>query len=189
MTTEGLEQALASTRSVLANVQPEDYDKPSPCESWQVRDLVNHIVEGTHFFAAVMEGRAPAGDPGSPSDHTAGDVLADYDAGVAAAVAAFQAPGAQEKIVTLPFGDLPGSIFMGIATTDAFVHGWDAAKATGQSTDLAPDLAAQLLEGAKLAFGEGVRGPDGQAPFGPEQEAPEGATNADRLAAFLGRSV
>ena len=187
MTTEALEQAFASTRTVLANVRPEDYDKPSPCESWDVRAVVNHIVEGAHYFAATVEGRPSAGNPGQPDDHTAGDVLADYDAGVAATIAAFQAPGAQEKILNLPFGDLPGSIFMGIATTDAFVHGWDAAKATGQSTDLAPELAAQLLEGARLAFGEGVRGPDGQAPFGPEQPAPDGATNADRLAAFLGR--
>lgn len=189
MTTEALEQAFASTRAVLAKITAEDYDKPSPCESWDVRGVVNHIVSGTHFFAAAMEGKPPTTDPGNPADHAAGDVLADYDAGVQAAVAAFQAPGAQERIVSLPFGDLPGSVFMGIATTDAFVHGWDAAKATGQSTDLEPALAAQLLEGAKLAFGDGMRGPDGQAPFGPAQEPPAGATKADELAAFLGRSV
>lgn len=189
MTTEALEAAFATTRAVLANISADDYDKPSPCASWDVRGVINHLVGGTHFFASAMEGRPPAENPADPADHTGGDVLADYDAGVAAAVAAFQAPGAQEKIVNLPFGDLPGSIFMGIATTDVLVHGWDAARATGQSTDLAPELAAQLLEGAKLAFGDDIRGPDGQAPFGPAQEAPAGATNADQLAAFLGRSV
>ena len=39
-----------------------------------------------------------------------------------------------------------------------------------------------------MSIQDGFRGPEG-APFGPEIEAPADATNADRLAAFLGRSV
>ena len=64
----------------------------------------------------------------------------------------------------------------------------DLAQATGQSTDLAPELAAALLEGAKASIPDEFRGPEG-APFGPKQEAPTGATAADELAAFLGRKV
>jgi hypothetical protein len=48
-----------------------------------------------------------------------------------------------------------------------------------------PDLAAQLLVGAKQAIPDTFRGPE-PAPFGPQQSAPAGATNADELAAFLG---
>ncbi|MFT4865258.1 MAG: hypothetical protein ACI8RE_001446, partial [Ilumatobacter sp.] len=66
---------------------------------------------------------------------------------------------------------------------------WDLAKATGQSTDLAPELAAQLLEASRQMIQPGFRGEDGAAPFGVEQEYPEGACNADQLAAFLGRTV
>ena len=40
-----------------------------------------------------------------------------------------------ERSVELPFGTLPMPAWMGIATTDVFMHGWDLAKATGQSTD------------------------------------------------------
>jgi hypothetical protein len=46
-----------------------------------------------------------------------------------------------------------------------------------------------LLSGVKGALPPEVRGADGEAPFGPEQQAPEGASNADHLAAFLGRTV
>lgn len=64
------------------------------------------------------------------------------------------------------------------------------AECTGQSTDLDPELAAQLLEGSKGSIGDTARGPDDSGmPFGPEQKAPEGANNADKLAAFLGRTV
>ena len=40
--------------------------------------------------------------------------------------------------------------------------------------------------GEKMVF---FRGPEGKAPFGPVQTAPAGASNADQLAAFLGRTV
>ncbi len=62
-------------------------------------------------------------------------------------------------------------------------------KATGQSTDLNPDLAGQLLAGARQSIQDSFRGPDRQAPFGAIQQAPDDATTADQLAAFLGRSL
>ncbi len=190
MSTESLERAFAMTRGILANVSPDDYGKPSPCQSWDVRAVVNHLVEGANWFGLCVEGgEAPDPDPTHGVDYAAGDVLASYDVGVKASVAAFQAPGAQEKIVKLPFGELPGAVFMGIATNDVFVHGWDTAKATGQPTDLDPEMAAQLLEGARASIADAMRGPDGEAPFGVAQEAPARASAADRLAAFLGRSV
>lgn len=184
MTTETMERAMEVAKGVLANVRPEQFDDPTPCASWKVRDLVNHLVGGSHWFAASMEaGEAPGGDP---SDLASGDFVASYEEGVKKAVAAFGAPGAQDKMVALPFGTMPGSAFMGIATTDTFTHAWDLAKATGQSTDLDPDLAEQLLAGARMFISDSFRGAE-PMPFGPEREAPEGATAADRLAAFLGR--
>lgn len=185
MVTENLARAFASTRAVLSNVGPDDFDKPTPCASWSVRDLVNHIIGGAHWFGATTE----AGESSEPerSDWSDGDLVAEFDAGVARALAAFEAPGAQEKTVKLPFGEFPGAIYMALATNDAFTHGWDLAKATGQSTDLDAGLAEQLLEVAPLAVPDAFRGPE-PMPFGPQVEAPEGATAADRLAAFFGRT-
>ncbi|HEY1651631.1 MAG TPA: hypothetical protein VGG09_07085 [Acidimicrobiales bacterium] len=88
-----------------------------------------------------------------------------------------------------PFGELPGSVFVHIACGDTFTHGWDLAKATGQSTDLDPEVAAQLLGIVTGLLPDSLRGEDGQAPFGPVQVAPAGACAADQLAAFMGRRV
>jgi uncharacterized protein (TIGR03086 family) len=184
MVTENLSRAFASTRTVLSNVKTDQLDDPTPCKSWSVRDLINHIVGGAHWFGASTE--AGEGGPQSDRDWTEGDMVASFDEGVAGAVAAFGAPGAQEKIVKLPFGEFPGSAFMGLATSDTFTHGWDLAKATGQSTDLDPELAEQLLEGAGRLVPDQFRG-DEPMPFGPKVEPPAGATSADRLAAFFGR--
>jgi uncharacterized protein (TIGR03086 family) len=92
-----------------------------------------------------------------------------------------------DKTMKLPFGDVPGGVYVMIASTDMFTHAWDLAKATGQSTDLDPELAAQLLEFARVALHEEMRGPDGVAPFGLEVRVDDGAPAADRLAAFMGR--
>jgi uncharacterized protein (TIGR03086 family) len=186
MSVEILEQALSSTRGVLAKVSADQLDQPTPCASWKIRDLVNHVVGGTFFFATVAETGAAPGRGEAP-DFTAGDMTASFDEGAKRAVAAFGAEGAMDKTMTLPFGVLPGSAFVLIAATDAFAHGWDLAKATGQDTDLDPGLAAQLLQNAKGALPDAMRGPDGQAPFGPVVEVPDEATAADRLAGFLGR--
>ena len=184
MVTDNLSRAFSSTRNVLSNVKQDQLDDATPCKSWKVRDLVNHIVGGAHWFGASTE----AGESGAPDDRdwTDGDMVASFDAGAARAVAAFDAPGAQEKIVKLPFGEFPGSIYMGLATSDTFTHGWDLAKATGQSTDLDPELADQLLQGAMVLIPDQFRG-DEPMPFGPRVEPPAGAGAADRLAAFMGR--
>jgi uncharacterized protein (TIGR03086 family) len=184
MSTAPLEQAIASTRTVLAGVKADQLDADTPCASWKVRDLVNHIVGGQYFFVAMVEG-APPSDAG---DFSTGDFVAAFDEGSATCVAAFKGDGVMEKILTLPFGQMPGSAFVGIAATDTFTHGWDLAKATGQSTDLAPELAGGLLAGAKQFISDGIRGPE-PMPFAAEQAAPAGASTADQLAAFLGRSV
>jgi uncharacterized protein (TIGR03086 family) len=162
-------------------------DASTPCASWDVRAVLNHVVGGTHFFARSLRGEAMP--EGAAPDFAAGDFLAVYDDGAAQAVAAFAAPGAAEKMVTLPFATLPGAAFMNIAATDAFAHGWDLARATGQSSDLDPELATRLLENAKLFLPDALRGADGAAPFGARVDPPSGATAADQLAAFLGRSV
>lgn len=190
MSTEYLAQAFADTRRVVTNVTPDQLGLPTPCQSWKVRDLLNHMVGAPQWAAAaVSAGDAPLFEDFDFPEIGDGDFVAEFDKGVAAAVAAFGASGAEEKMVTLPFGTMPGSALMGLATTDTFTHGWDLAKSTGQSTDIDPELAEQLLAGSKMAIQDAFRGEDTKMPFGPEQTAPGGASAADKLAAFLGRKV
>src|SRR3954463_15853871 len=186
MTVEMFERAIASTKTVLANVEPDQLDDTTPCQSWKVRDLINHFVGGTYFFAAVAKtGEPPAGD-GGDRDFTEGDINATYSAGAAEAVGAFKAPGAMEKTMKLPFGEMPGSAFVMIAASDEFTHGWDLARATGQPTaDLDPELAEQLLAFAQNAIPDQFRGADTTAPFGPVVDVPADAPPADRLAGFM----
>ena len=180
-----LEQAFASTREVMAAIQPEQLQAQSPCESWDVAGVINHVVGGAQFFTAGMRGQQPA----EAQDWAAGDYMASFDAAVAECLDCFAEEGAMEKMVAMPFGEMPGSAVMGLAATDVFTHGWDMARATGQSTDLAPELAAGMLAQSQQSVSADWRGADGQAPFGAEQQCADGSCSADQLAAFLGRQV
>ena len=180
-----LDRACQSNLGVLGKVRPQDFDAPTPCMSWDVRALVNHFIGTARWWAAMMTGAdEPAGE-----DYAAGDLVAAYKASIGVATAAFEADGAMEKTIPLPFGEFPGTVVLSMAALDQFAHGWDLAHALGLPTDLDPALAGELVNQARQTIPDAFRGPDGQAPFGPALEAPAGAGPADQLAAFLGRRV
>ena len=180
-----LERALGSTLTVLGTVRPDQLGAPTPCASWDVRALVNHFIGAARWWAATIAENGEVGE----ADYAAGDFVAAYEESIRIVVAAFEAEGALEKTVRLPFGDFPGTVVLSLATMEQFTHGWDLARAIGHPTDLDPELATELLGQARLAIVDEYRGADGEALFGPVREAPAGAGPADRLAAFLGRSV
>lgn len=185
MSIEYLSRALTSTRSVLATVQPGQLHAPTPCVSWDVRALIDHFVGTIRWWASVIAANEdlPVGDADTE------DRVANYDTNIAVALEAFGSDGALERTVELPFGELPGTVVLGLAAIEQFAHGWDLAQATGQSTDLDRTLAEDLLVLARQAILEEYRGPNEVALFGPIVDPPKGAGPADRLAAFLGRSV
>ena len=184
--TRQLSRAFASTRAVLAKVGPDQLDAATPCVSWNVRALINHFVGSARWGASAAMG---AGYEVTDEDYGAGDFLASYDDSIDAALAAFGSAGVLEKTIELAFGEFSGTDLMGMVARDQFTHGWDLARAIGHHTDLDPELADELLVQARVEILDAYRGPEGEAIFGPAVEAPAGACPADRLAAFLGRSV
>ncbi len=83
--------ALEVTRRYVGGVDTPDWDKPSVCSEWNVRELVNHIVSGNLWVPELVGGKSIA-DVGDRLD---GDVLgADpvtaYESSEAVAAAAFR---------------------------------------------------------------------------------------------------
>jgi uncharacterized protein (TIGR03086 family) len=166
MSAEILEQANASTEKILANISASQLALASPCASWTVRDVVNHVVGNNFWFEALArDGVAPDRPNNAAPDETGSNYVERFREGSAGAVSAFAS--AMDKTLDLGFAQMPGSVFVLMASADQFVHGWDLAKATGQEADLTPDLAADFLSFYQQAIAAEFRGPDGAAPFGP----------------------
>ncbi|MDQ3756354.1 MAG: TIGR03086 family metal-binding protein [Actinomycetota bacterium] len=179
-----LERGTESMGRIIAGVRQEQFDNPTPCSEWSVRDLLNHVIGGNHFFAAIAAGERP--DTTGPARDVVGDDPATaYAQGAKAALEAWRAPGTAERIVHMPMGDMPGAFGMGLHFIDHLVHSWDLAKATGQESLADPDLAEAALGLVKGNVGEELRQPGG--PFGPEVPCADDAAPFDRLVAYLGR--
>ncbi|HEX9681733.1 MAG TPA: TIGR03086 family metal-binding protein [Acidimicrobiales bacterium] len=128
-------------------VDESQWDSPTPCEGWTVRDLVNHVVAG-NFWAAELVGGRTIGDVGDAYD---GDVLGDQPSSVvekstASAVSAFRAPGAMTASCAVSYGPVPGKVYCGHRIVDLVGHAWDLATATGQDATREAAHVAACLE-------------------------------------------
>jgi len=145
-----------------------------------------HLIGSALWYAACAEtGRAPASE--EAPDVADADIATAYADATDRALAAFGVEGIADAMIAFPVGPTRGAVVMSFAAVDAFTHGWDIAKATGQSTDIDPVLAVELLTFARRNIREAMRGTGGSPPFAPARDTPNTATRADRLAAYLGR--
>ena len=124
-------------------VGPDQWDAATPCEDWDVRALVNHVVGEELWTRPLVDGATIA----EVGDRFDGDVLGDDPVTVARA-AASEAIGAVDHrlpagdIVHLSFGDVPIAEYVYQLTADHLIHCWDLAAATGQSRELDPEVVA-----------------------------------------------
>jgi uncharacterized protein (TIGR03086 family) len=169
---------------VLRNVTPEQLALPTINDEWDVRALINHVVLGCAWEAELVRtGNAPR-----PHGDLIGDraPLDAYTTSAEAMHAAFAAPGALERTVSMPAAEISAVELAAFRVVDLVSHAWDLARATGQNTDLAPDLCEAGLSIARQRLGGWDRA---LTPFKGEVPAPIGASAADRLAAYLGKQV
>jgi len=174
-----LDRVLASVDRLIAGVKPDQWSNPTPCTEWDVRQLVSHMVSGNLRFAALVRGEpvpAVANDDSPEAFRAAGAALRD----------SFLQAGALERSYQSPFGLLPGPALVHLRIGEMLAHGWDVARATGQTPDLPSDLAELELAVFRAQLGHSSR--DG-SPIGPPKPVSEDAPAIDRLAAFLGRAV
>src|SRR4029078_6549238 len=97
---------------------------------------LEHMIGGATMFAAAYRGEAPAepafADPIAGAQSALGDLAA-----------SIRGPGALDRTIHAPFGDVDGESFARFVVLDGLVHGWDLAIATEQ-----PDHPPSALVGA-----------------------------------------
>lgn len=178
------ERALAATRAVVAGIESGQWDWPTPCEDWNVRELANHVVSGNFWAGELMGGKTieEVGDR-LDGDLLGGDAVAAYEESARVAAAAFHEPGAMEKPAAVSYGPVPGEVYCGHRFTDVLVHGWDLAKATGRDTTLDPGLVDAAIAVVKPQL-DGLRA---SGAFATDVDVPDDADPQTTLLAWMGR--
>lgn len=150
-----LRDAMASTMAgfaaQVAALEPQHWDRATPCTGWSVFDVVDHVVAGERFTAMTLNGaalaeasRAQVGiDPQNP------DVVAQVNEAAATVLVAFG--GSLDRIVQHRVGPVSARRVLGFRIIDQLGHTWDVATAIGRPVALDP---AALTVGLEVARAE-----------------------------------
>ncbi len=159
-------------------VTPDRWEAQSPCELWQARDVVSHIVAGHRSVIARVKGGESQ------------PLLADEDPKEAWEEARRALdeitgdPVAVAKEIDGPTGSMPaGQIIDQFVTMDLLVHTWDLARAVGADERLDEDSVRHAYEALK-PMDAMIRLPN---VFGPKLDPPPDADLQTEFLYFLGR--
>ncbi len=179
---EGNEQlavVIPMLKEVVGGIRDDQLGGPTPCAAFTVAGVLDHMTGLASAFAPMFRGEALVeGDtatlPGTQVVQRALDDLLD----------AVQSPGALDRTIQTPDGEMPGAVFARLVAFDGLVHGWDLATATQQAWEPPESLVREVDAFARQAITPDMRG----EAFATEQAAPAGASTMVSLVAFTGRA-
>lgn len=149
-------------------------DVADACGTWDVRTLLNHMLQTQQYFVGSARGEDVSPPSGEPPQLLGQDPVSDFDRARSLTLEVFSDAAVRER--TGPA--------LGIASSDQLLHGWDLATATGQDATMPEGLAEAAYEVIHGRFTEDQRA----GIFGPELPVEDGAPAQDRLLAYAGRS-
>ncbi len=183
--TEQLAVIVPILTGVVGRIEPVQLANQTPCAALTVQGVLDHMIGGARAFAPAFRGEQPP-DPALAHADRAAHPVSEFRQAMVELLDAVNAPGALDRTVAAPFGEVPGSVFARFVAFDGLIHGWDLASATGQAYDPPLEVVEAVDEFAREAVTPEMR--DGDT-FALETEAPAGAGVLERLVAFSGRSV
>lgn len=166
----------------VSEIGDDQWDDPTPCTDWNVRELVNHIAAEDLWVRPLVDGMTLE----EVGDRFDGDVLGDdprstWAAAREAALAA--ADGATDRLVHTSMGQITVGEYLGQLFADHLVHAWDLARAIGADENLDPELVGycyrQSLPYEEIMKASGV--------FGDRLQPAPSAGPQQRLLALYGR--
>jgi uncharacterized protein (TIGR03086 family) len=146
-----LDEARAMLRAAVARVPADGWQRATPCEAWDVMQVLQHAALDQQAWGAALAGTAgPDENPFEPSGQLGAGPLAYADHALDASVAPWTAIASAGAVPTpLPQGEMAPRDAAAAAALDAAIHAWDIAMATGQGSPLTPELARALLPMAR----------------------------------------
>ena len=145
---ESLRRAADGFRGIVAQVGDDQWQLPTPCDGWTVRQLVGHVASGCHMAATLADG----GDRDDAIaalgvDHLGAEPIRAIDTALELQQAAFERPDVDLHVFHHPAGDMPGAQVFRFRLGDLLVHQWDLANAIGADDTLDRELVHEAWDG------------------------------------------
>ena len=182
--TDQLAEIVPALNALVERIDVTQLGNRTPCDQFTVHDVLDHMIVLGGSFAYAFRGE-DAPEISAPAVY--GRVpAAEFTAAMNDLFDATRSPGAMERVIATPMGEMPGSTFARLVAFDGTVHGWDLATAAGLLYELPVDVVDAVDGFARSALTDDMR--DGDT-FKAATEPPESATPLERLVAFSGRSL
>jgi uncharacterized protein (TIGR03086 family) len=171
---------------LLDGLTDDQLAAPTPCEQYTLGDLIDHVGGlSLAFTAAAAKKLGPDTSQGPSGDATRLD--ADWRTRIpgrlAALAEAWRDPEAWEGMTQVGGVDLPGDMAGKAALNELVIHGWDVARASGQTFGCDPKALDSCLQFVSL-----VSAPEqADSIFGPAVDVPADAPMLDRVLGLTGR--
>ena len=175
-----LDEIVPLLNDLVSGLDDEALAAATPCANFDVRQILEHMVGGATTFAAAFRGTVPPAGP-APDD-----VVDAFPRAMAELQDALRSPGALDRTIAAPFGEVPGEAFARFVALDGLVHGWDIATALGSPYDPPAEVVAEADAFARRMIADSMR--DGDT-FAAPTDPPVDAAAIHRLVAFTGRTV
>lgn len=138
--------AMARFGRVLLQVDDEHLELETPCAGWNVQALISHVVLGDASVPLLFAGDPLPSTMAIDTSILGPNPVATWRGTALAAIEAWRAEGAMDKIVQHPVGERPGSVFARFRLVDMLGHTWDLAQAIGVDADIPDALAEAALD-------------------------------------------
>jgi uncharacterized protein (TIGR03086 family) len=184
-----LEPAARRLGDLVGDIPDELLDAPTPCPAYTLGDLVDHVGGAALAFTGAAtkdRGDAPSQGPSGDASRLSDDWRTRIPRDLAALADAWRDPDAWTGMTKAGGVELPGEVAGLVALDELVVHGWDVARAMGQSYDCdAPSLEA--VHAFVSQFSEPGQEEARAGLFGPVVGVPEDAPLVDRVIGLTGR--
>ena len=184
-----LQPAARRMEILVTGVSDDQLDLPTPCPSYRVADLLDHICTFTVAFAAAarkdldqLQDRPGLGD----AARLPADWRERIPTNLTTLVQAWRDPDAWDGMTRIGGGDTPGAVAGMVGLEELVVHGWDLARASGQDEECDSASLEGALTTLQMFQKPGEEREPGSA-FGTVIEVADDADLIDRVIALSGR--
>ena len=174
-----LDSAVTWTSDCLQLARNSPLDVPTPCADWDLGQLLTHMEDSLIAFQEAAE----HGRVRDFSLHSGKGPSVDRVIRLGCGMRAAWHARLTSAPITISDLALGRDTTVLVGALEIAVHGWDVARATGQSRRLPEDLAVRLYDVALAVVPSEARG----TRFAPAVEVPPSAPTSTRLLAHLGR--
>lgn len=187
-----LTPAAREVTRLLDGVADDQLADPTPCADTSVAALLDHLMGLSLAFTwaarKTTQGEGDTNPSGGPAgaEHLDPDWRTQLPRRLSELAEAWQDPAAWEGTTEAGGVTMPAETTGVVALDELVLHGWDLARATGQSFTCDPASTAAVLEFTRESA-QPEQAASREGLFGPVVDVPDDAPPLDRALGFAGR--